>query len=50
MLLRSKFTDEKQLVYLHWNDRDRARHEPEMNATIASRSWSQPLPPSRRNR
>jgi len=36
MVLRSKFTDEKHLVYLRWNDRDRARHAPEMKTTIVS--------------
>jgi len=33
-MLRSKFTDEKHPVYLRWDDRDRARYEPEMIGPI----------------
>src|SRR3954469_15932675 len=54
VVLRSKFTDEKHLVYLGWNDRDRARHAPETNATIACRRrrdrCTEPPWPMRRNR
>jgi hypothetical protein len=38
MLLRSKFTDEKHLVYMRWNVRDRARYKTEMKGTKSTKT------------